>query len=305
MKGGPQLHIDADLIAKVLNIIVIDLILSGDNAVVIGMAASRLSGRDRRQAIFWGVIGAIGLRVTFTAMFAFLLGIPLLQLVGGLMLIWIAYRLLRPGDEGVGQVKVAAGKLEAIRTIVLADVVMSLDNILAVGGASHGDVELLLFGLALSMPLITFGSGFVAWALDRLPALIYLGAGVLAKVAGEMIGHDPYTLGLVAGLPALAPLERPVTAFPALAWLPLVGDMPLLSLLLEIGLVVLVLAVGLVLRVVMRDEPSAPAHREPESARDVSDELAEAVRRRGWEPEHEDDGGAEAKPPRPGATRPG
>ncbi|HEV8636064.1 MAG TPA: TerC family protein [Chloroflexota bacterium] len=279
------MQIDADLIAKVLNIIVIDLVLSGDNAVVIGMAASRLAGRDRRQAIVWGVIGAIGLRVTFTAMFAILLGIPLLQLVGGLMLVWIAYKLVRPADETHGEVKAASGKLEAIRTIVMADVVMSLDNILAVGGASHGNVVLLLFGLALSMPLITFGSGFVAWALDRLPALIYAGAVVLAKVAGEMVAHDPYTLLFVRSVPALGALEQPVRAFSVLAWVPFYGEATLLSFLLQVAIVVGVLALGFLFRVVLRGEPTVEeqARYEAESARDVSEELAGAVRRR-WEP---------------------
>src|SRR5262245_39607108 len=212
------------------------------------MAASRLVGKERRQAIVWGVIGAIALRVTFTAMFALLLGVPLLQLVGGLMLVWIAYKLVRPSESGHGDVKAASGRLDAIRTIVMADVVMSLDNILAVGGAAHGEIELLLSGLALSMPLITFGSGFVAWSLARLPVLLLAGAGVLAKGAGEMIGHDPYTRGFVHGVPSLAFLERPVASFPSLAWLPLFGEATLLSFLLQLGLVVLVVAAGVLMR---------------------------------------------------------
>jgi len=273
------LQLEADLIAKVLNIIVIDLVLSGDNAVVIGMAASRLAGRDRRQAIAWGVIGAIGLRVTFTAMFALLLDIPLLQLVGGLMLVWIAFKLVRPAEGGHGDVRAASGRLDAIRTIVMADVVMSLDNILAVGGAAHGEIGLLLFGLALSMPLITFGSGFVAWSLDRLPFLIFLGAGVLAKVAGEMIGHDPYTRGFVQGVPALAFLDRLVGSFPALARVPFYGEATLLSFLLQVGLVVLVVVGGILLRVVARGEPTLeePAQDGADGSQDVSEELAGAA----------------------------
>src|SRR5688500_7824121 len=117
------------------------------------MAARRLSPVNRRRAIIFGGAGAVGLRVLFTAMAAILLGVPYLQAIGGLLLLWIAYRLLRPQEHGTGLAE--AGSLgEAIRTIVLADVVMSLDNILAVGGAAHGDIRLLLFGLILSIPIL-------------------------------------------------------------------------------------------------------------------------------------------------------
>jgi YjbE family integral membrane protein len=184
--------LNPDTLAAIASIVVIDLVLSGDNAVVIGMAASQLQPHQRRRAIIFGAAGAIGLRVMFTAMIAILLGVPLLQLVGGLLLTWIAIKLLRPHVQAHGGVKAATSPWEAIRTIVMADVVMSLDNILAVGGAAHGELWLLLFGLALSMPLITVGSGVVAWALDRLPWLVYVGSGVLAWTAGDMVVHDPY-----------------------------------------------------------------------------------------------------------------
>ncbi|TAK25589.1 MAG: TerC family protein [Chloroflexota bacterium] len=237
------------MLGQVVNIIVIDLVLSGDNAVVIGMAASRLAGRDRRQAILWGVIGAIGLRVLFTALIAVLLGIPLLQVGGGLMLIWIAYKLVRPIQaQARGDVRAASSRVEAIRTIVMADVVMSLDNILAVGGAAHGDVTLLLFGLALSMPLITFGSGFVAWALDRVPALIFLGAAVLAKVAGEMIGQDPIVESALAGLIGDGGVHAKVAAVSWLAWLPGISGLSVVTLVLEGGVTAAVIAAGIVMR---------------------------------------------------------
>lgn len=182
---------------------VIDLVLSGDNAVVIGMAASRLRGERRRQAIMFGVGGAIGLRVLFTAMVAVLLSIPLLQFFGGVLLVWIAIKLLRPAISAHANVREAATRWDAIKTIVLADVVMSLDNILAVGGAAKGHIELLLFGLALSMPLIAFGSGFIAWLLDRHSWVMYIGAGVLAWTAGAMIAHDPMAHEVIARLPGL------------------------------------------------------------------------------------------------------
>jgi YjbE family integral membrane protein len=270
------LSLSPELIAAIVNIVIIDLVLSGDNAVVIGMAASRLVGKDRRTAIVWGVVGAIGLRVTFTAMFAILLGIPLLQLIGGLLLVWIAYKLVRPPSADHGNVQAASSRWEAIRTIVMADVVMSLDNILAVGGAAHGELWLLLFGLALSMPLITFGSGFVAWALDRAPWLMFVGGAVLAKVAGEMISHDPYTKTLVSGFPFF---EQTIT-------LPLFGTMTMLEVVLELGIVVAVILAGVITRAVMKGEPTVEeqADEASEAAEEVSEEVAAAIRGR-WEHE--------------------
>jgi YjbE family integral membrane protein len=182
--------VDFDLIRQVLSIVVIDLVLSGDNAVVIGMASRRLPPEQRRKAIIFGAAGAIGLRVTFTAMIALLLGIPLLQAVGGIVLVWIAFKLLRQEHEEAN-VREGANLFEAVRTIIIADVIMSLDNILAVGGAAHGSVPLLLFGLALSMPIIMFGSNLVATLMNRLPWLVYLGSAILAYTAGEMIFEDP------------------------------------------------------------------------------------------------------------------
>jgi YjbE family integral membrane protein len=180
---------ELDLIKAVLSIVVIDLVLSGDNAVVIGMASRRLAPEQRRRAIVLGALGAIVLRVTFTAMVAILLGIPLLQAIGGAVLIWIAFKLLRDNHDEQ-HVREGANLLDAVRTIILADVIMSLDNILAVGGAAHGHLGLLLFGLALSMPIIMFGSNLVALLMNRLPWLVYLGSAILAYTAGEMIFED-------------------------------------------------------------------------------------------------------------------
>lgn len=178
-----------DTLGPIFSIVIIDLALSGDNAVVIGMAARRLSEANRRRAILWGGAGAIGLRIVFTAMAAFLLGIPYLQALGGVLLLWIAYRLLRPEDHSA-HVGEAASLGEAIRTIVLADVVMSFDNILAVGGAAHGDVRLLLFGLVLSIPIILFGSELVARVIGRYPVVLYVGVLVLVHTAVSMILED-------------------------------------------------------------------------------------------------------------------
>ena len=178
-----------DLLTAVFAIIVIDLVLSGDNAVVIGMAARRLSPENRRRAIIWGGAGAVGLRIFFTAIAALLLDVPYLQAAGGLLLLYIAYKLLKPHDEHA-KVSEANSLGEAIKTIVMADVVMSLDNILAVGGAAHGNLWLLLFGLVLSIPILLFGSELVARMLGRYPLLVYVGAIVLVWTAVSMILED-------------------------------------------------------------------------------------------------------------------
>ena len=185
-----DLGYDLTLVKAVLSIVMIDLVLSGDNAVVIGMAARRLPPEQQRRAMVFGAGGAVVLRILFTAMTALLLGIPLLQAVGGLVLIWIAYKLLR--DEAKEHtVREGDTLFEAVRTIVLADVIMSLDNILAVGGAAHGSIWLLIFGLMLSMPIILFGSRLVATLMNRLPWLVTVGSAVLAYTAAEMILKDP------------------------------------------------------------------------------------------------------------------
>jgi YjbE family integral membrane protein len=180
---------DLDFISKVVTIILIDLVLSGDNAVVIGMAARRLSPENRRRAIIIGGAGAVGLRIIFTAMAALLLDVPYLQAAGGVLLLWIAFKLLRP-QEHDAKVSEAGSLREAIQTIILADVVMSLDNILAVGGAAEGHLWLLLFGLALSIPILLLGSELVARLLGRLPILVYVGAVVLIITAVGMILED-------------------------------------------------------------------------------------------------------------------
>jgi YjbE family integral membrane protein len=180
---------DLGFVSQVLSIIVIDLILSGDNAVVIGMAARRLSPENRRRAIIFGGGGAVVLRMLFTAMAALLLDVPFLQAAGGVLLLYIALKLVRP-QQHAEHVSEAGSLREAIKTIVLADVVMSLDNILAVGGAAHGNLWLLLFGLVLSIPILLFGSEMVARLLGRLPVLVYVGALVLIWTAVTMIFED-------------------------------------------------------------------------------------------------------------------
>lgn len=179
-----------NLVVSVLSIVVIDVVLSGDNALVIGMASHRLTPRLRRWAIIFGGAGAISLRVLFTIAAVFLLAVPFLQAVGGLLLTGIAFRLLSQEDAEGPAIQATDSLIGAVQTIVLADVVMSIDNILAVGGAAHGSIELLIFGLLLSMPLILFGSSLIATLMNRLPWLVTVGAVVLSITAARMIVDD-------------------------------------------------------------------------------------------------------------------
>ncbi|HEX5417390.1 MAG TPA: TerC family protein [Chloroflexota bacterium] len=178
-----------DFLAGALGVILIDLVLSGDNAVVIGMAARRLPSRQRFLAILLGGLGAVALRILFAAGVSFLLTIPLLEAIGGLLLLRIAWKLLHdePSEHDVS----AGGSLMgALSTIVIADLVMSLDNVLAIAGVSHGDLTVLVLGLALSMPLVLAGSGLIATLVGRLPWLMPVGASVLAWTGGGMIVND-------------------------------------------------------------------------------------------------------------------
>jgi YjbE family integral membrane protein len=177
---------------RVLAITILDLTLAGDNAVVIGMAVRGLPEDKRKWGIFWGAFGAVALRVACTFVVAQLLLIPLLQFGGGVLLLWIAWKLIvNPPGEGEGEhVKAASGLFEAVKIIVMADIIMSLDNMLAVGAASHGSFFLLMFGLGLSIPIILFCSALVAVMMNKWPWLVYVGGGILGWVAGEMIVAD-------------------------------------------------------------------------------------------------------------------
>lgn len=196
---------DLEFLVRFLSITVLDLTLAGDNAVVIGMTVRALPERQRKWGVFWGAFGAVALRVTCTFVAAQLLRIPLLQFSGGLLLLWIAWKLLQnpPGAEGGEHVNAAAGLLDAVKIIVLADFVMSLDNMLAVAAACHGSFFLLMFGLGLSIPIILCCSALVATLMNRWPWLVVAGAGILGWVAGEMLVADrivaPYLRPLGTG----------------------------------------------------------------------------------------------------------
>lgn len=175
-----------------LQILLIDLVLSGDNAVVIGMACRGLPEKGRRLAVMYGTIGAIILRVGLTGLTTWMLDIPLVKAVGGVLLLWIAYKLMVVHDEETTDVSHSRNVSQAVKTIILADLIMSLDNVLAVGGAAHGNMWLVLFGLGLSIPLLMWGSTWVARLMNRFSMFVYIGAGILAYTAVHMCLEDPY-----------------------------------------------------------------------------------------------------------------
>ncbi|HBY44628.1 MAG TPA: tellurium resistance protein TerC [Chloroflexi bacterium] len=213
--------VDFDLISKLLSIIAIDLVLSGDNAVVIAMASRRLPPAQRKKAIIYGGGGAVVLRILFTIGAALLLGVPLLQAIGGLLLIYIAIKLIQPASSDHSGVQAADTLGAAIRTIIMADIVMSLDNMLAVGGAAHGHIGLLIFGLMLSIPILLFGSSAIARLIDRYPWLNLVGAAILVHTALEMFFNDKYVLKFIHldRLVELAIILAIVAAIAALGWL--------------------------------------------------------------------------------------
>lgn len=180
-----------DYVSGLLKLVLIDLVLSGDNALVIGMACAALPPRERKLGVLYGSLAAIAMRVALAAGTAVLLRVPLLQAAGGLLLLWVAYKLAGNSGGGHGAIRSGTTVWEAVRTIAVADLVMSLDNVLAVGGVSHGNIALLLVGLGLTIPIIMWGSGMVAALLDRAPWLSYVGAAVLCLTAAEMIAGDP------------------------------------------------------------------------------------------------------------------
>lgn len=185
-----QLLTDSHFWIGFINIILIDLILSGDNAVVIGMAARNLPVEQRKKAILIGAGAAVLLRAALTAVATYLLKIPLLMTAGGILLLWVAVKLLVEQEDD-SHVTVGTNLRNAIKTIIVADVVMSLDNVLAVAGAAHGNLFLVVFGLALSIPLIMWGSKLIAGILNRFAWLVYIGSGILGYTAGQLIVDDP------------------------------------------------------------------------------------------------------------------
>ncbi len=198
----PDSLLSPDFWVAVLQIVMIDVVLSGDNAVVIALACRNLSPDQRARGIRWGVAGAVLLRVVLTALAAFVMNLPWLKFVGGLLLLWIGVKLLVPEDDEGHDITPAAHLWGAVRTIVVADFVMSLDNVIGVAGASHGNLFLLLFGLVVSIPLIVWSSQFILHLMERWPVIVVLGAGLLGWVAGGMIWSDPAVAARFPGVPA-------------------------------------------------------------------------------------------------------
>ena len=172
-------------------IIWINIILSGDNAVVIALAARSLPPKQQKMAIVWGSGAAVVLRIVLTFVAAFLLKLPYLQIIGGLLLLWIGFQLLSGGEEEEeGETKQYGSLAAAVRTILIADLVMSLDNVIAVALAAKGNFTLLVLGLAISIPLVVFGSTLMIKLMERFPVIITLGAALIGWVAGDAISHD-------------------------------------------------------------------------------------------------------------------
>lgn len=181
-----------EFFSALLAIIVIDLVLAGDNAIVIAMAARNLPAHLQKKAIVWGAVGAIAVRSAMTLAVVYLLKIPGLMLIGGLLLVWIAYKLLTPEQDGDGDHDHASTSFwGAMKTIVIADAVMGLDNVLAVAGASHGSYILVVLGLLISIPVVIWGSTQILKLVERYPSITYLGAGVLAWTAAKMMTSEP------------------------------------------------------------------------------------------------------------------
>lgn len=178
-----------DWFILLLQILLINIVLSGDNAVVIALASKNLPVHQRKQAIWWGAFGAIGLRLILTVIAVFLLTVPYIQAAGSLLLLWIAIKLLAD-DDSHANIKEASSLGKAISTIIIADLVMSLDNVLAIAAKAQGNISVIILGIGLSIPIIIWGSTLVMNLLRKFPILVYVGAGILGYTAGEMFVSD-------------------------------------------------------------------------------------------------------------------
>jgi YjbE family integral membrane protein len=188
--------VDLGYLTQIGKIVLLDLVLAGDNAVVIALAVRTLPRRQQFWGRIWGTFGAVALRLAFIAVVTWLLKIPLLQVAGAAMLVWIAVKLVRQSDGG-GEghaVRQGTSLLQAVWIIIVADVIMSLDNVLSVAGAAHGDLTLVVFGIGLSIPMVIWLSAILSTLMARYPWIVWLAAGVLGEVAGKMILDDVFVL---------------------------------------------------------------------------------------------------------------
>jgi YjbE family integral membrane protein len=186
----------------VLQIIAIDILLGGDNAVVIALACRKLPEAQRKKGIFWGVAGAIVLRVAMIAFALQLLAVPWLKIIGALLLFWIGVKLLLPEEESHDDITPATTLAGAVKTVIVADAVMSIDNVIAVAGAANGNLTLVVFGILVSIPIVVWGSQLVLKLMDRYPFVITIGGALLGWIGGGMIVTDPaLPADLLAGIP--------------------------------------------------------------------------------------------------------
>jgi len=184
----------SEALVSLAQISLINIVLSGDNAVVIALACRRLSPKHQKVAFIWGSVGVVVLMVALTAIVVWLLSLPYLEIVGSIMLTWIGIKLLAAEEEGGGEddgVEQKSTLMAAIRTIIIADIIMSLDNVLAMAAAAKGHMWMLFVGLAITVPVILFGSALLMKLMERFPVFILVGAGLIGWVAGEMIISDP------------------------------------------------------------------------------------------------------------------
>ncbi len=196
--GSPQFWIAG------FEIIVINILLSGDNAVVIALACRNLQGKQRSAGIFWGIVGAVVLRVVLTFFAVQLLQLPWLQLAGAALLLWIGVKLIAEDDEGEHDVAASDKLIAAVKTIIIADLVMSIDNVIGVAGAAKGSLVLLIFGLVISIPLVVLGSQLIIKLIERFPWLVIAGGGLLGYIAGEIAIEDAVVKPwITANMPSL------------------------------------------------------------------------------------------------------
>jgi YjbE family integral membrane protein len=213
--GTPQFWL------AVLEIIMINILLSGDNAVVIALACRNLSRPQRRRGIFWGVLGAIVLRIGLTFFAMSLLANPYLKLIGGALLLWIGVKLIAEEEGGDHDVKASDRLLAAVWTIIVADLVMSLDNVMGVAAAAKGNGPLIIFGLIVSIPIVVIGSQIIMRLIARFPILVVAGGGLLGYIAGEMMVEDPAVAPWIAVNASQAAALAPGAGFAlvvALGW---------------------------------------------------------------------------------------
>lgn len=209
------LFLDPEFWVRLLGISFLNLLLSGDNALVIALAVRKLAKRQRMLGQIGGALGAVALRLAFVAVVSVLLRVPFVQFIGGVVLVWIAVKLVQPVTEGESSGRQGSSMWEAIWIIVVADVTMSLDNVLAIAAAAKGEFTLVMFGVGLSLPLVVWGAGLLARLMNRYIWVVWLGGGLLGYVAAEMALGDPLIDGWLRE--AARPLHYPLAFAVAVA----------------------------------------------------------------------------------------